>query len=64
MKQGKTIVPHFLAVIFVGFFVIMIYVYVEAKKLNPVLLDEHGQVEGQVDDSWKKAAKDTTLLLW
>lgn len=47
MKQGKTIVPHFLAVIFVGFFVIMIYVYVEAKKLNPVLLDEHGHVRGE-----------------
>ena len=47
MKKGKTIVPHFLAAIFVGFFVIMIYVYVEAKKLNPVLLDEHGHVRGE-----------------
>jgi len=25
----------------------MIYVYVEAKKLNPVLLDEHGHVRGE-----------------
>ncbi len=47
MKKGKTIVPEFLAVIFVGFFVLMIYVYVEAKRLNPVMLDEHGHVRGE-----------------
>lgn len=47
MKKGTTIVPHFLAVIFVGFFVIMIYVYIEAKKLNPVLLDEYGHIRGE-----------------
>lgn len=47
MKKGTTIVPHVLATIFVGFFVIMIYVYVEAKKANPVMLDENGHVRGE-----------------
>jgi hypothetical protein len=46
MKQSKTVVPHVLTAIFIGFMGIMVYVYVEAKKANPILLDEHGQVRG------------------
>ena len=47
MKQKKTVVPHVLVAIFIGFIGIMVYVYVEAKRLNPVLLDEHGHVRGE-----------------
>lgn len=47
MKQPRTFVPHVLTAIFVGFIAIMVYVYVEAKRLNPVLLDEQGHVRGE-----------------
>jgi hypothetical protein len=47
MKRKKTIVPHVLAAIFVGFIGIMVFVYVEAKKANPILLDETGRVRGE-----------------
>jgi hypothetical protein len=47
MKQKKTLVPHVLVAIFIGFIGIMVYVYVEAKRLNPVMLDEHGHVRGE-----------------
>lgn len=46
MKKRRTFVPHLLGIICVAFFGIMIYVYVEARAANPVLLDEHGQVRG------------------
>jgi hypothetical protein len=47
MKQKTSVVPSVLVAIFVGFIGIMIYVYVEAKRLNPVMLDEHGHVRGE-----------------
>lgn len=47
MRQRKSIVPHVLATIFVGFIGIMVYVYIEARNLNPVQLDEHGHVRGE-----------------
>ncbi len=47
MKKPTTVVPHVLTAIFVCFIGIMVYVYVEAKRLNPVLLDEHGHVRGE-----------------
>jgi hypothetical protein len=47
MKKKWSAVPHVLTAIFVGFSVIMIYVYLEAKKLNPVQLDEYGNVRGE-----------------
>lgn len=47
MKKPKTLVPHLLTVIFIGFIGIMVYVYVEARRLNPVLLDEQGRVRGE-----------------
>ena len=47
MKQKKSVVPHVLVAIFVSFIGIMVYVYVEARNLNPVLLDEHGHVRGE-----------------
>lgn len=42
----RTYVPHMLGAIFVSFIGIMIYVYIEARAANPILLDEHGNVRG------------------
>jgi hypothetical protein len=47
MTTKRSAVPPVLTAIFVGFCVIMIWVYVEAKKLNPVQLDEYGHVRGE-----------------
>jgi hypothetical protein len=47
VKKPKTLVPHVLTAIFIGFIGIMVYVYVEARRLNPVLLDEYGRVRGE-----------------
>lgn len=39
----RSFFPYWLASIFVLFIGIMIYVYIEAKKANPIVLDEHGR---------------------
>lgn len=46
MKSNTTLVPQLLGAVFVAFIGILIYVYVEARAANPVILDEHGQVRG------------------
>lgn len=34
---------HWLGFIFALFIGILVYVYVEARKANPIILDEHGR---------------------
>ena len=46
MKQSAGFMPKFLAMVFVLFIGILVWAYVETKKANPVMLDEHGNVRG------------------
>lgn len=43
MTNQRSLFPYWLASIFVLFIGIMVYVYIEAKRANPVVLDEHGR---------------------
>jgi len=43
MKPSPGFMPKFLAFVMLLFIGILVYVWVEAKKANPVILDEHGR---------------------
>lgn len=43
MKRSPGFMPKFLAAVILLFIGILVYVYVEAKKANPVILDEKGR---------------------
>ncbi len=44
MKRSAGFFPTFLTLVFVLFAGILVFIYQEAKKANPVILDEHGAV--------------------
>lgn len=43
-RRVPALIP-FLMLVFVTFIGILVYVYVESKRANPQMLDEHGQVK-------------------
>lgn len=53
-KQPRSWFPHWLGFIFVLFIGILVYVYVEARKANPVILDETGKIRQSVYDDGRK----------
>ncbi len=46
MKRAPGHFPKFLAFVMLLFIGILVYVYVETKKANPIILDEQGHPRG------------------
>jgi preprotein translocase subunit SecG len=46
-----------LGIVFVFFCVVLVYVYAETKRINPVMLDEHGHPIGQTSQQSANGGK-------
>ncbi len=46
-----------LACIFIFFCFVLVFVYAETKRINPVMLDEHGHPIGQTSEQPASGAK-------